>query len=456
MIWIPCVSFGGDITSACMSLLSAQSPRSLEFSVFLKEYVPFGEERLNMLNDLLKHLSFRVSEGENESSVSIFSDEEKVLGLCRWTENGADNFCFSFDPDTVYAGGTIQDLTGAPSVQASMLSFDLPPLLTADKIFWTDTGYDLLEKLPEIFPEYTRSQEVKTRLKDVGMSVRKTVITIPLNDVRDNIMKRLGDKAEDAALREFLHSLTYSGRQQFVLYYDENGRLMKANYSGQAGRNDDMRKMNVEWKGKRGSEIYDDLTVKAPPVNGKNRDTLKMTRTEIEAQEDDSLQVSFEWTRIRSRVKTIYNGTVDLSLKNNGTELSGTVALTNETDEIVTGFSASPDLNLNQKSGWEGNTVIRYLSGKNTIVNAEIKAKAVASSESSAGRPEKKLILNEMSEKEKADLSDHVQRQIASALLKALIRLPEEDLRFLNYEMNDEIWQQVLQKANPSSEGGLD
>ncbi len=455
MIWIPCVSLGGDITSACMSLLSSQTSGTFEFSVFLKEYVPFGEERLGMLNDLLKHMCFRISEGENEASVSILSDEEKVFGLSKWTENGSENFCFSFEPDTAYTGGTVQDLTGAPSVQASMLSFDLPPLLTADKISWADAGYDLLEKLPDVFPEYTRSQEVKTRLKDVGMSTRKAVITIPQNDVRDNIMSRLGDRTEEKTLREFLHSLTFTGRQQFTLYYDENGQLMKANYSGQAGRTEDMRKLNVEWRGKRGNEIFDDLTVKAPPVNGKNRDTLTIKRTEIRAEED-TLQASLEWTRIRNRVKTILNGTADLSLKNKGTVLSGTIVLTSEKDELVTGFSASPDLTLNPETGWEGSVGIRYLSGKNAVIDAEIKAKGFAFSESPVERPEKILTLNDMSEKERADLSGRIQRQIASTLLKALLSLPKEDLRFLNYEMNDELWQQVLQKAIPSSEGGLD
>lgn len=455
LIWIPCVCLGGDVLTACGSLLSADSPRSVEFSVLLKEYIPFGKERLSMLNDLLRHMSFRICEGENEGSVSILSDGKEVFGFHQWGEKNAESFSFSFEPDTVYSGGSLQDLTGSPSVQTALLSFEVPAFLSPDKITWVDKGFALLERLPEVFPEYTRSQDVNTKLKDVGLSVRKAVITIAQKDVKDNVMTRLGDSVSDKALHEFLLTLSFSGRQQFTLYYDENGALMKANYSGQAGRGKDMRKVNIEWRGQRGNDIFDDLIVKAPPVNGKNRDTLTLKRTEKKTDEEDTLQASFEWTRIRGRVKSIINGAADISLRNNETELIGNATLTSETDGRKTGLSVSPDFALNPETGWNGSMGIKYLSGENAVIDAEIKAASLSSALDRVTRPEKALNLGEMNEEEKTDLSARIQHRIASILLRALLKLPEEDLRFLNYEMSDEIWQQVLPKAIPSSEGGF-
>ncbi len=452
LILIPCVSLGGGISSACLSLLS---PSSAEITLSLREYIPFGAERLEMLNDLLRHLAFRIREDEKEASVSVLLDQEEVFSLYQWTEKEEKSFAFSFEPNTAFSGIGLSELTGEAAVQASVFSFGLPPFLTADKITWIDAGFAALGRLPELFPEYVKTQEVKTRLKDVGLSVRKTVVTLPQDAVQEDVMKRLGEIEAPASLRAFLLSLSFSGRQQFTLYYDENGELMKANYTGQIGSPEDMRKMNFEWRGLRGTGIYDELTVKASPVNGKNRDTLTMKRTGQKSNTEET-RTEFEWSRTRDRVKTVLNGSAELSLKNDGTALNGSLSLMKKTGDQETGLTAAPDLRLDPETGWTGTVGVSYLSGENAVIGADVKISPLSDTEKNPVKPERTVYPESMSEEDQTALKMRVQRELASLLLKALIRLPEEDLRFLNYEMSEELWQQVLQKATPSTEGGLD
>ncbi len=456
LILIPCASLGSDITSVCQSLLSPAASGAAEISLSLKEYVPFGAERLEMLNDLLKHISFQIREKEKESSVSVLVDREEVFGLHQWTENEGECFAFSFEPETAYAGNGIGELTGAASVQAAMFSFELPPFMTADKLQWAEAAYAALEKLPELFPEYARVQEVKTRLKDLGLSVKKTTVTVPQDAVREDVMKRLGEIDAPESLRSFLLSLSFSGRQQVILYYDENGALLKANYSGQVGSPEDMRKTKLEWKGLRGSEVMDALTVNAPPAAGRNKDILTMKRTIRKSDTEEALQAELAWTMTRDGVKTVVDGSADLFLKNEGNALNGNVTLVKKTGEQESGFVAEPDLSMVPETGWSGTVRVSYLSGKNTVVGADVKLSFFPETETGISKPENITDPGSMSEEEQSALKNRIQRELASRLLKALIRLPGKDLRFLSYEMSDELWQQVLQKAIPSSEGGLD
>ncbi len=455
LILLPCMALAGSVQEICESLLNREGAWSAEYTVSLNAWVPCGETRLKMLNDLLKHLSFRTFETEKLSSVSILSDGNEAAGvLFRKPGEDPGGISFSFDPEVVYTGGSLSDLVGETDLQSDLLALPLPDGLSADQITWADAGFELFSRLPDLFPEYSKHTDVKTKLNDVGLSVKKTIVTISKDEVSSlNLTERLASSETDASLLQFLGSLVFTGRQQIILYYDGNGELLRARYSGQTGTEEDQRKVTLDWRALRGAEIFDSLSLKAPAVKGGDRDVLSFVRKGSAAAEGNLLEATLEWNVVRNNVKTLLTGSADLICSEEN-RLSGEASLSVKTSGSEETIILIPDLLVKEGFGAEGDVRLQYLKAMDIQLDALLNLKisdAVADTEE---YPVRYVDLGYRSAEEMAVLKQQISQKTASALLQHLIQLPAEDLDFLRYELSDELWQQVLQTEKTSDVGG--
>ncbi len=454
IILIPCMALGSSVQEMCESLLNRDGSWSADYSVSLSSWIPFGETRLKMLNDLLKHFSFHAKETEGISSVSILADGSDALELfIRKQGEDPGGFSFSFAPDVVYTGGSLSELVGATSLQSELLSLPIPEGLSISQLTWADAGFTAFSRLPEIFPEYTKSTDVKTKLNDVGLSVKKSVITLPKDEVAQNVMERLSALETDSSLQLFIDSLVFTGRQQIILYYDENGVLLRVRYSGQTGSEENQRKVTLDWRALRGTVFFDNLSLKAPAVKGGDRDVLTFLRKGNSVSEENCLEAEMEWTLVRGNIKTVLNGLADLSCSGEN-RLSGVSSLAVKTSGLEEKVLLYPDLQMGNGFGTEGDVRLQYLKSGEIQLDALLHLKISDNAEETTDYPVRYVDLGYQSAEEKEELKTQISQGIASALLQSMLRLPEEDLDFLKYELSDELWQRVLQTENPSIEGG--
>ncbi len=446
ILLFPCLALGGTITDALESVYAPESPWTCETGISLSEYVPFGESRLEMLNALLSHMKLKAFDSGVSSGVSILTDDRETLGMTRRETGEGSGFRFSFDPDTLYIGEDFSDLTEASALQEELIGFPLPASLTPDLIRWADAGFQLLERLPEIFPEYAKISEVRTKLKDVGLSTRKTVVTLSADAVQEGLMSRLGQQETEASLKQVLRELVFSGRQQFTLYYDESGKLIKANYSGRAGRGEELRKITLEWRGLRNGESFDSLTCSAPAVSGGNKDSLSFTRNE---RDGESLRAELEWTRVRNRVKSVISGLADLTMSGEKGPLKGSITLTVKEGKKETGLILTPDFGWDQDGVRTGALGLHFLQDKSSVLEASLTFSLKKGAPSVPFGEKNKVKLSALGEEERAALKQQLQLKTASLLLRDLLTLPEKDLGFIRDEINEELWQQVLRTVNP-------
>ncbi len=457
LLLIPWSGLGAGMMDQFAEILSPPAPWEAEVSLRLDALVPFDENRLEALNRLLGHLSLKLFAGEGASAVSVRMDGKDVLGLTEYPEQEPPALTFSFDPEVRYTGASLSDLTGISSEEEALRSVSAKVLTADGRTAWPEEGFALLESLPELFPEYTKTTETKTKLKDVGTSQRKAVITLTKDAVQEGVMSRLTGAETGESLHAFLAGLVFSGRQQFTLYLDEDGRLLKANYSGQCGPEGDLRKVSLEWRGLRSDFSLDEITLKAPAVKGSDKDVLILTRTEKNAaqggEEGASLQLDLELTSVRNRVKSVLKAAAELQLKD---RLTGSVTLSTGDGKTFESLVLGPDLCLQGADGWDGTLRLQHLVQKETKADLAFSISLTPASGDPSGTAERTVDVSALPEAERESLRQRIRERTASALLRAALLLPQEDLLFLNNELDGEVWQSVLDLLTPVPEGGSD
>ncbi len=466
---LPVCALSGAARDFVGTLLDTEDPWTAEVSVQFQTYMPYGEERLRAFNDLWKHLSLRLSKAGELSGISLLTDQAETLGAVLSRDPEAGGVQFSFAPETVYTPESLLlsgEATEALPLSALPGSFADVSLSRGSWLRFPEDGFALLERLPALYPEYTKETKTKTKLRDVGTSVLKAVVTLPREAVEEEgVMTRLTEACENAALKDFLSGLVFSGRQRITLYLDENRGLMKAGWSGQAGFPEDIRKVTLEWRGLRGEErSWDELTWKLPAVSGSNQDagTLTMeTRWEgqaspegaegVAAARTEQTTLSLSWSRTRNRQRTKLKGSLS-SVWGDQAVISGDMQFTGTNLDEKRSLAA--ELHVLEPLRWEGTVQLRQETNGAPQTDALWQLKVQPGAELTWQQTATRLDVSAMAAEERTTLEGELQTRMAAELLRALLSLPDEDLNFVNDELDPEAWQQVRRSGAPASEGG--
>ena len=455
LLLIPVISLTASIREILGGMLQSPSDYTADISGQMQACMPYGKERLEHLNKLIRHLKLRIGNHDSLSSIALVADGQEAVKITEQKTPEGWKIYFSFDSERSWTSDSSifspeSLLAGFPDGEGT----NLTAMVRKPNPEWLQLADDaaaLVRMLPELYPEQAKTTAIKTKIRDLGIARQKTVITFTKADMEEGMLKILAEKTNNTLLRSIFEKTAFIGRQQFTLFLNEDGGLMRLLYSGQAGWNEDSRKVTLEWNLIRDSaREWDILSLKSPAVTGTNRDVLTVMREISQAGEQDaSLYLEVNWQRTLNKVKNALDGKVQLTLDPSGT-LTGQVQCSYGAgkDGRET-LLIEPKIHWQNAADWGGQIRFAVLNDEKLQFDFDLEAQAEAGAE--ADFPEN-LPVEKLAG---GILTEELQHKMTSAMIRTLMTLPREDLGFFLDELDAESLERIRQTADPSSEGGI-
>ena len=454
LMMIPGLCFASGVREILFALAEDAKDYTAELNGQMNACLPYGEERLENLNRLLKHLSLRLAHAGPMNCVALLTEGEETLKVIERAEAEKRQVWFSFDPERVWQSEN--DFFMADGLFDGLRGWErTPEILTGLRAEWLRLNEDipaLGKTLPAIYAEQTKSQAIRTKIRDVGTATQKSVITLTRAQVEEGAMQKLAGQTQNPVLAGLLAETEFSGRQQFTLYLDEGGELLRMLWNGQAGRAGDDRKISLDWKRIRtGERAWDSVTLKMPATVGTNRDVITLEMEELpEGEQPSSLRMELDWQRTLDRVKSALEARIQLSAGAEGN-------LTGEA-ELITGTGRTnrrrlliaPDFTREADETWQGTLRCAVMLDDAAEYDMTLNAALRPGTEIPFpdGLPVETLA--------DGQLTEDMAQSMAARLTQQLMRLPMEDLGFILDELDADSLERIRLAADPSAEGGTE
>ena len=423
IVLVPAVASAGQIENFLNLLVSPAEGKTvfIEATCTVKAVPQFSEQRINWLNDLLKHLTFQITAGKNVQEESILVDGKPSIGFISREGIQGQEINFSFDPETIYRPQTDANiLTGLSGMETEITTFsyysELHQLLSG--------FYEYFTAMPDQFPDACTWSKISVQYKGYGTAVKRCAISLPEETFTSKEMTDFIDSLEPGPARDMLSHMVYSGRQRYTILLDENNKPMKINYTGRSGLSaESMRNVNVDWRCLRGEKGYKDiLKLTNPAVNGNNRKNVTLTREMVIAEDEtESMNASVETDFVEDRVRTRTVCKIQLGYQED--QISGNV-----TERTVIGGNSdlkTLQINMTGSELEEYTGTLEIAQEMNKIEKNHILIQfALSSGEESVWKAGNTVLLKEK------DFTVLAQR-LTRSFLKSLLSLPAEDLQFI-------------------------
>ena len=428
-------------------------PLEIDISVDVQAHMPFDDTRTAQLNAMLGHLSLRVQYqslgGETWSRLAVLADDDEVMAVHQRQTDSVEQARFSFLPQTTYewdagSGISLQALLGGGESVA-------PWGLDGSEGAWLEDALTLFDALPDLMPDHVKTTSVSTTITGMGKAVKKQVLTIPSAEV-DGLGILLAGQVPEGKLQTLLAGLQFSGKQTVSLWRNADGKIIRADYAGNAGvSQEDLREVSLVWRMRRDdSQVLDNLTLRTPRVKGSGRNNVVLTRTLKEDGDQSTLDVSLRYEVLAGGVKTVLTGTADLKRKaeDDGAHLTGEISLQQQVGEdsaeklvLTPGVILTPGSDAAVAAGKIG--VACYV-GKSLKEQADVHLEVRLNDWMSWELQPNVLRVD-------AGSIDGISRRILQeatvALVRRLVLLPGEDAAFLSAGLDPDVWQQVVEAA---------
>ena len=397
----------------------------------------FGGERTDSLNRLLQHLSLSVAIDGNISETTVMVDQEQVYSYTEETDGSVTKTVYSVLPDSTY--WHTEEKSGMDSVFSDFLEehfFSLNRLL--------DDLYTVFEKTAEVFNEYAKSSTVSLNFSGYGKGVRRITIPLPDQYIKEKYHEVITGLAETGESRGFVDHLIFSGPQKIILLYDQNDHLLRINYDGVVGLTEEsMRKVSVVWRCVRSAgQKKDNLTLKTPAVKGYDKYNITYERT-VDFSDPECHVIKWDMQLdIRDReIKKKIAFNADMVFKED--ILDGKTVFSEKQDGNETKKTIITKLQKENSDEYNGTIEITNYSGK--IVTSSAEYSVCVSRGTNLTIPDNHFA--QESEDRSGDKSfseDLIRDQLADMLIRRLLLLPDEDIRFLNMDIPEEIWESLV------------
>lgn len=416
-----------------LPLWEAEAPVDALICADVRTHMPFDDVRCAQLNGLLSHLSLHLQTGGMVSRAALLVDGRAAIWLAqRNTENGAQT-------QVSWADGTFAcDMN-------SLLGGEESISLESPYMTWLEDGVTFVEALAGKLDAYKKETAVKTSIKNMGVARTKITYTIPKTEVEvfATAVKESGQQ-----------DLSFAGQQKLLLWRSEDGDILRAEYSGQCGKDaDSLRKVSLVWRLCREDDcIRDDVTLKTPAVTGSDYNTLTCTR---HVQKDDAGAVRYElkysYTAKKDGAKSTWAGDIDLTgtPENGATRLTGSGEVSSKAADAdaETSTVLTPNLLIGEADGApvvSGVLTVQEKRAGRVVEDADVTITM------EAGMP---LLWTEtevlpMTEERRSSLA----ADMSAALVKRLVLLPKEDTLYLSADLPDDTWQRIVDAAQAALE----
>lgn len=410
----------------------------LELSWLPEVHVPYSQERLSMLTDLMKHLSLRWKNRSNESTLSILLDQEPFFVSTEIHQNGKRSLLLSSEPLQCYESeengrSMLADALGIDTPETSLagIHVDEPIILYGIK--------DILNQLPDIFQDRLKEEKVRSSLGKYGTTVKKE--TLILNGDEDAV--RLVTFDTNCITSQWFDQLRFNGKQTVVWFYDETGQCIKTTYSGKCGIGEDLRNVYLNWRSLNSeSGSKEELLFKSPGVKTGNRNNLTFSQETVIHNDETLSSISFSMDKVHNNQRNLVVGELSWNENRNelGILLSGNANLT-QTDPngVKTYLKLEPiytlsDANIKGTLGYSFSHVKNSIAEKGTICFEIYEA-----DDEPVSLKHDNCIKVNLEEKTK----NAILSSFTNVFLRKIMELPEEDLTYISKDLSKQQWESI-------------
>ena len=431
ILWAVCILAGASgeaLGKMLPGVMEAGSAFEATISGAVEKYPPFAEKRLEQLNRLLSHLSLHLEKDGEREWIEVLVDGEAAL----WKTLKAEDANRAFFVQEEEAEDQENQTDGESATAGEGDSVEpgkdrsLLWMLENGEAF-LDQLYEALAGLPEAFPESFKEGKENITYREYGPVVKKRIgVITPEGEDGTGGLKAYLSRKPDPLGGILSDTPVLQGQQRTTLFLGEEGQILRLTYDGTIGRDaDSLRKVSLNWRRLRTEKKeLDNLTLKTPAVKGGDRNNLVMERRYEEREEDvRELTWTLSFDDVADRVRTTTE--ISITLKNQAGQITGELVHKEKTGNQLVRWYFRPELTLKNGTDYEGRLEIVQYSGKIELNHATL------SLQLSTGSPSGRMAPEEIAGEESAD-------QLAGRLLRALCRLPEEDLLFLTDGLTEE------------------
>ena len=419
-------------------LLSGKSERPITVTVSAPSYTmipPYGNERTDELNALLKHAAVEITTDGDNAECVILIDGSPLLSLTQKTDGDAVKTVYSQQNETVY-------------IESAEDGADALTLFMDDRFFYVNRMMDELigvfEKLPEVYPDKAKTSAESINFKGYGKAVSKVAVTLKEEAEIEEIQSVLCGLTECDELKDMIHSLLFRGTQKIVMLMGENGKPIRIIYDGTTGfYEEDLRKVSLNWKSFRSDESKkDEMILKAPAVSGNERDNMTYSR---ELCRDEEERDTLEWNMqldlkdAQDRQEIQFSGEYSFA----DTEIDGMSILSRRQDGVKTKKIVS--LKLAKENGGDYCGTIEITDNSGKILTGGMTAGILFTVGKQVSFVENDKRIVDLREGKNEEEAQSLQTILADSLIRRLALLPAEDLAFFRRDLPADIWETLTQ-----------
>ena len=422
--------------------LGNDKPVQIDIRAEFDKIAQFDERRTEQLNLVMKHIAFRGILSRYETELTAVLGDQDLFSITGTEGGNVLKSAFLPEPDCRYL---IPDLTDNQSESPYIQVFE--SISENRDIFCSLEDFvSFVGKLPECFPEQTGTAKILQKYKDYGTAVLKKTVRISAEELTDCIRAHPADFRTEHCIPD-PEMLVFSGRQDFELLTDEEGKPIKIRYGGSAGYGaDDMRTVRLEWKTVRSDSVdRDELSIRTPNSDGTRRNNFILNHERRYTEEG---RETFLWKAERDdlsdgvRIRRLLQADAAAEGKNISGSVSETVIIKDKTTENQIAF----DMEGKPEDHCAG--TLEIISKKDKIEKDGLKIKFSLSPESGLSAED---VLPEIREI-KGNEFNAVREALFSGILGELMKLPAEDLVFLTEGIPEELMKEVLPNSESAKE----
>lgn len=413
-------------------------------------HMPFDEDRLAMLTPITDMLSMHLVTGEAEGRVSIAAMEEELLTL-------------------QYKGNAVQ-LSSMPGItytaEADPMSALLGEDVSSDGVYelleldrrgetlLTD-GRVLMEKITAALAEQGKKAKNTTSISGYGRAAYTMEYTFTAGKA-ENLKTALVDNCPDGWLKEIISGLTFSGKQSIRMHFTQEDVLLRVEYNGSCGPEDNLRTVKLIYKFRHDEEMdKDHIELTSPAKKGKNKNTLTFDRTvQINKRGARTISGSFKYTKNVDGVASVWDGSFELfnDYTDQSDVLTGEFTLEKKLNgaEKVDAITLMPNLTI---SGTADAPVVlgtltieEKYAGRTTeqaVVSIDLKRAEPLAWEETA----EQVDLSAMDEVGLENTRQQVALSLAEDIVRPLVLKLGKDAQWFFRDLSDEVVQSILDAA---------
>lgn len=428
-------------------------PMEVSLQADVQCHMPYDETRVQQLNALLGHLTlqlhFQQHSDERWSNMSLFVDEEAVLSMRQREAVDRTEAQFSVSPYATYwweqdSGVDLGSLLGG--------SVDAELWLDGSETSWMNDALQLFDAMSISMPEYLTDKKYLVTVENMGKATRKQTIIVPKSAVSE-LPELLAGLSPDGELKELLRRMVFAGRQSLTLWRDENGAILRADWTGQAGMTQkDLREVSLVWRLCRSEEqVKDELTLKTPRVQGSGRNNLTIDR--VIKQDGDQARMDMKLVKntLENGEKTVVTAefALDRTTIEGRSHVQGEVSIQQQEgddddylklvllpDFVMTGTQETPAM--------DGLVNAAMYQNKKLLEQAKI---AFSAEQSDWMLWELRPDQQQVDAANQEAVASQLVKSMAVDLVRRLVLLPGEDTLFLSADLDPEMWKQIVDAA---------